>query len=193
MVKKNYGQITGFASPFLESKRMKKITSIVKGGDILDYGCGNGKLSEMLQYNSYTGVDLDYAIVCQAKIRYSGLKNVNFYTNEEFNFNLELYDYIILSAVIEHIEDPTKILIILKNRLRNRGKIVITTPTHVGNKLLEYGSKLGIFSSSAFKEHNHIFSRKDFIIFSKKLNLTLDIYETFECGFNQLTVFLNDK
>lgn len=63
MANKNDGQITGFASPFLESKRMKKITNIVKGGDILDYGCGYGKFCEVISFKTYTGVDSDKSVV----------------------------------------------------------------------------------------------------------------------------------
>ncbi len=188
MGKKNCGQITGFASPFLESKRMKKITSIVKGGDILDYGCGNGKFCEVITFKTYTGVDSDNLVISDAKERYSGLKNVNFYSLDEFGFHQEQYDFIILSAVLEHFWDPIVVLKILKDRLRYHGKIIITTPTHFGNCILNFGSKVGIFSRRAFEEHTQIFAKKDFDEIAKSLDLNVVQYSTFELGLNQLVV-----
>lgn len=188
MAKKNYGQITGFASPFLETIRMKKITKMVKGGDILDYGCGYGTFCEVLPFKTYTGVDSDNSVISDAKERYSGLKNVNFYSIDEFGLLLEQYDFIILSAVLEHFKDPMLILKILKDRLRYHGKIIITTPTHFGNCILNFGSKVGIFSRRAFEEHNRILSKKDFDEIAKNLDLDVNKYSTFEWGLNQLVV-----
>ena len=192
-MKKNHGQLTGIVSPLLTSIRMKKIFKIVKGGDILDYGCDYGKLLEKLSFETYTGVDLDPTVIAYAKERNYGLKNVNFYTIEEFESIQVQYDYIILLAVIEHFKDPITILKILKNRLKYQGKIVITTPTHLGNNFLTYGSKVGIVSRSAFEEHNRIFSKNDFIDIAKILELNLIEYSTFECGMNQLVVLSHDK
>jgi SAM-dependent methyltransferase len=188
MAKKNYGQITGFASPFLESIRIKKITSVVKGGDILDYGCGYGKFCEVISFKTYTGVDADNSIISDAKERYSDVKNVTFYSIDEFGARLEQYDVIILSAVIEHVKDPLLILKLLKDHLRCQGKIVITTPTHFGNYLLDLGSKVGIFSRQAFEEHNQILSKKNFEEIAKILNFKVSNYSTFEYGLNQMVV-----
>jgi SAM-dependent methyltransferase len=188
MTKENYGQITGFASPFLESIRMKKITSIVKGGDILDYGCGYGKFCESIPFKTYTGIDSDNSIINDAKKRHSGLKNVHFYSIDEFGHQLEQYDFIILSAVLEHVMDPMLILKILKDRLRLHGKIIITTPTYFGNCILDFGSKVGIFSRQAFEEHNRILSKKNFDDIAKILDLEVIQYSTFELGLNQLVV-----
>jgi SAM-dependent methyltransferase len=189
MAKKNYGQITGFASPFLESIRIKKITSVVKGGDILDYGCGYGKFCEVISFKTYTGVDVDSSIISDAKERYSDIKNVTFYSIDEFGTRLEQYDFIILSAVLEHVKDPLLLLKLLKDHLRGSGKIVITTPTHFGNSLLDVGSKAGIFSRQAFEEHNQILSKKNFEEIAEILDFKGCKYSTFECGMNQMVVF----
>jgi SAM-dependent methyltransferase len=188
MAKKNHGQITGYASPFLESIRIKKITSLVKGGDILDYGCGYGKFCEVIPFKTYTGVDTDNSIISDAKERYSYLKNVTFYSFDEFVPHLEQYDFIILSAVLEHVKDPILLLKILKDRLRCHGKIIITTPTYFGNCILDFGSKTGIFSRQAFEEHNQILSKRNFEEIAKILDFKVSKYSTFECGLNQLVV-----
>jgi 2-polyprenyl-3-methyl-5-hydroxy-6-metoxy-1,4-benzoquinol methylase len=187
------GQITGFLSPFLENKRMKVITSFVTGGTILDYGCGNGKIIPSLTYTRYTGTDLDQNVVSEAKKNYSPGKNVFFYTIEEFENLQEKYDFIILSAVIEHFKDPLQTMTGLTRRLQNQGKIIITTPTPRGNTLLKFGSMLGIFSRCAFEDHNQIFSKTDFIALAEKLNLRIIKYDTFEIGMNQLVVLSHEE
>lgn len=192
-MKEIHGQLTGIASPFLTDIRMKKVASIVRGGDVLDYGCDWGKLREMLQYRTYTGVDLDPEVIAYARQRNSGLNNVFFYTVEEFESYRMQFDYILLLAVIEHFDNPEEILSKLKKRLKFQGKIIVTTPTHFGNTLLTIGSKVGIVSRTAFEEHNTIFSRNDFFLLAKKLGLNIIEYTTFEFGLNQLVVLSREK
>jgi len=187
-MKETHGQLTGIASPLLTDIRMKKVARIVRGGDVLDYGCDWGRLREMLQYRTYTGVDLDPEVIAYAKEQNSGLKNVFFYTVEEFESHRMQFDYILLLAVIEHFDNPEEILSELKKRLKFKGKIIITTPTHFGNTLLTIGSKVGIVSRMAFEEHNRIFSREDFTLLARKLGLNIIVYSRFEFGLNQLVV-----
>lgn len=191
--KRKTGQMTGLLSPFLESRRMKKITRIVTGGTVLDYGCGAGNIIPALSYTRYTGTDLDRTVLSKTKKKYADEKNVYFFTVEDFEELDEKYDFIILSAVIEHLEDPIKTMHELGMLLKDHGIIVITTPTPLGNNFLKFGSRLGIFSRSAFEEHHRIFTRNDFIILAEKLNLKIIKYDTFEIGMNQLVVLSHDE
>jgi len=127
-MEKKQGQITGLVSPLLESIRMKKIKKIVHGGDILDYGCGYGRLSEKIPFDTYTGVDLDTSVLSFAKDRNSNLQNIAFFSTEEFELINKRYDFIVLSAVIEHFKDPVIILKMLKARLKKQGKIIYYDP-----------------------------------------------------------------
>ena len=182
------GQITGFVSPFLESYRMNVIKKYVTGGKILDFGCGTGKFVELLSFDQYIGVDINFDNIHAAKAHYSKEKNVVFVSNEEFSQIETKFDCIILSAVIEHFDNPHQNLKDLAVRLNDHGKIIITTPTGLGNKILSLGSKIKVFSKEAFEEHNYIFSKKDFVELSKILNLDLKVYRSFEFGLNQLIV-----
>jgi 2-polyprenyl-3-methyl-5-hydroxy-6-metoxy-1,4-benzoquinol methylase len=182
------GQITGFVSPFLESYRMQMIKKYVTGGKILDFGCGRGKLVELLSFDEYIGVDIDPDNIHAAEARYIQKKSVFFVTNKDFSQTETKFDYIILSAVIEHFEDPRKKLKELAELLNDHGKIVITTPTRLGNKILSLGSKFRIFSREAFEEHKYIFSASDFVELAKLLNCDLLICRTFEFGMNRFVV-----
>jgi 2-polyprenyl-3-methyl-5-hydroxy-6-metoxy-1,4-benzoquinol methylase len=182
------GQITGLASPFLESRRMNIIKKYVTGGNILDFGCGTGKLAGLLSFDEYMGVDIDLDSINAAKAHYSKKENIVFISIEEYSQIERKFDFIILSAVIEHFDNPHQNLKELSNRLNAQGKMIITTPTGWGNKILSLGSKLKIFSKKGFEEHNYIFSKTDFVELANFLNLNLREYRTFEYGLNQLVI-----
>jgi 2-polyprenyl-3-methyl-5-hydroxy-6-metoxy-1,4-benzoquinol methylase len=167
---------------------MNIIKKYVTGGKILDFGCGTGKLVELLSFDQYLGVDIDFDSINTAKAHYSQAKNVVFISNKDFSQIEKKFDFIILSAVIEHFDNPHQNLKELSNRLNDQGKMIITTPTGWGNKILSLGSKLKIFSKKGFEEHNYIFSKTDFVKLAKFLNLNLRVYRTFEFGLNQLVV-----
>jgi len=183
------GQIKGLLSPLLERWRFYKIKKFVVGNHILDYGCCQGKLASNFQEKEYVGVDINKEVIESAKERYSKKNNVNLYTLNEFNIDTYKFDTVILSAVIEHIDNYNQVLIELYERLEDGGIIIITTPTPQAEKILEYGSKIGIFSKEAIEEHRALFTKSDFIDISENLGLNLEHYELFELGFNQLVVF----
>jgi uncharacterized protein (TIRG00374 family) len=186
------GQITGLLSPYLEKQRMIRIRNAITGGRILDFGCGNGKLASSLPFSRYTGTDQDPAVILDARKVHSS-ENVSFCSLEEFRASHERYDIIILSAVIEHFPDPLETLGELVTRLEYPGKIIITTPTPVGNFVLRIGSSIGFFSWSAFKEHNTIFPKQDIFRIAQTLHLSVERYETFEFGLNQMAVLSNER
>lgn len=59
---------------------------------------------------------------------FSGRRDVKFYQRNIFHYNeCQLYDYIICGELIEHVENPLKILEILKKAVRPGGYIFLTT------------------------------------------------------------------
>lgn len=184
------GQITGLFSPFLEKERISRIVQEISGKKILDYGCGSGKILEYLTDVKYVGVDKNIEVINEAKKIHKNKNDVIFYSLAEFHNNLEHFDTIILSAVIEHFEDPIFELNNLKRMLKSGGKIIITTPTPLGNMILKTGSFFHLFSKEAIDEHNVIFSKKDFLKMSEKINMRIEKYIGFEFGLNQLVVII---
>lgn len=186
------GQITGVLSPVLENYRIQQIIHEVSGKRILDYGCGQGKMAENLSFTRYVGVDLNKEVIVSAKKNHRNQINAFFYDTDEFSNNLEKFDTIILSAVIEHFDNPKSYLIDLRRRLEKGGEIIITTPSSVGNRILHFGSLFRLFSKEALDEHNVIFSKKDFYTLVPILEMSIIKYKTFEFGLNQLVVFRDE-
>ena len=187
------GQINGLFSSFLEKKRLKEITKYIAGNSILDFGCGYGKLASYLPDKKYIGVDKDREAIESAKMINKNNRNSQFYSINEFGNKADKFDTIVMAAVIEHIDDPVKVLINMRSYLKKCARIIITTPTPLANKILNIGSRFKLFSKEAFNEHRSLLTHEDFIDISFKVNLKLEIYKKFEFGLNQLIVYnMND-
>lgn len=112
---------------------LNRLASIIpKGSRVLDIGAGSGLLARLLQrvHGEITvdGVEPDGAAARHAKPCYRHLFHG---TVDEFlsqaSGSIE-YDFVILADVIEHLPDPQRLLLLLKERLGRSGKICISTP-----------------------------------------------------------------
>lgn len=189
---RNVGQVSGLLSPILEKWRLKKIIRWIYGDTILDCGCGTGKILEYLPptISKYTGIDYNENSIDNAIIRETSFKK-KFLIVELGKNNLdfkEKYDTIIMSAFIEHLDNPLFFLNDLKNSLTNKGRIIITTPSSKSADVLNIGSKFRLFSSEAFNEHKNHFSKESLFDLIGKADLKAIHYEKFEFGFNHLIV-----
>ena len=102
---------------------------------IWEVGCGQGYLTYGLSNAGFNaiGLDISESAVTIAKQRYG-----NLYFCEEvktlFTKTNERPSFIILSEVIEHIEDPVSFISELMTYLKPSGAIIITTPNKANNK-----------------------------------------------------------
>lgn len=186
------GQVSGLFSPILEKWRLKKIIRWIYGDTILDCGCGTGKILEYLPstISKYTGIDNNENSIEKAIMRETSFETkfliVQLGKNSlEFN---EKYNTIIMSAFIEHLDNPLLFLKDIKNFLKSKGRIIITTPSSKSEDILNIGSKFRFFSSEAFHEHKNHFSKEALIDLIDKADLNIIHYEKFEFGFNQLII-----
>jgi len=178
-------QITGYLSPFLRNRRIKAALPYMNG-NILDYGCGTGKLAEYIPAKRYLGVDIDKESIDIACTNYAGHR---FFTLDNFNIGETKFDTIVSLAVIEHIKDPGSFLGLLTNSLTQNGSIVITTPHPFFESIHKLGSKIGIFSKAANDEHEELIDLERMKYYIKDLPLRIVSYKRFLFFANQLFVF----
>ena len=100
---------------------------LASGPQILDVGCGYGRLLEQMAKRGLTatGVEVNPEIVA-ANIS-KGLRCV---TRDEFDKSKDMYDVMIMSHVIEHFS-PERLLAFMDyylDRLRIGGRLIIATP-----------------------------------------------------------------
>jgi 2-polyprenyl-3-methyl-5-hydroxy-6-metoxy-1,4-benzoquinol methylase len=121
----------------------KKIIQSLKGKlEVLEVGSGHGLfLLEILEnvksINSVDVVDISKSSVRMTKniiqsvrpLNYSKVSNnVIFFTNDINDYMTEKkYDFIIMGEIIEHVDEPLKILKSVFNLLNDSGKVFITT------------------------------------------------------------------
>ncbi len=97
--------------------------------DILDAGCGTGRMVEILSsYGHVEGVDYSEEAIKFCKKR--GLENVKIEDLNNWNPNSKLYDVIISLDVIYHagIEDDIEVLNKFQNALNKNGTLILNLP-----------------------------------------------------------------
>lgn len=166
----------------------------IRQGSILDIGCGEGRLLNCINEEApYLGLDIDGDCIEKAKKKWENRKNVEFRI-VSFDEDLMLkqrFDTIVLLAIIEHLVSPEKSLNILKDYLKEDGRIIITTPKPFAGKILRLGSRFGLFDKEAQKEHKKIFGKKDLYQLAAGAGLKVDYYSTFEFGLNNIAVMVH--
>lgn len=111
-------------------------TSCGKEKKILDVGCGDGYLLELLSklgYRHLTGVD-KFSAVKSTKPK-SGIKMIRG-TLEDCG---EEYDRIMFHHSLEHMDDPQKVLCEAAQRLTEYGQILLALPLAGSNVFKEFG------------------------------------------------------
>ena len=177
-------QVNGILSPFLRKKRFQAIFPFIKG-NVLDFGCGIGRLTKYIKKDNYLGVDIDEISINIAKKNHSNYKFLLLNSVEEIPGN---FDVIVLLALIEHVKNPEILLSELKNKLNKNGCIVLTTPHPMFEWIHDIGSKIGLFSSEASEEHETLIDFKQMQKLANLAGLKVDESQRFLCFANQMFV-----
>lgn len=142
-------------------------------GKVLDIGCGNAVLRNMLNGNctSYVGIDIDNE-ASDMKIDIENIVDRKKITGK--------FDSIVMLAVIEHLYNPSQVIEWCSQKLTKDGIIVITTPTLLGNIVLK------LFSIDA--GHVSVFNKIRLEQMLSNEGFVVTHYSTFELGANQIIV-----
>lgn len=119
------------------------IDNILPTDKILDIGCGNGELAyDMAQKaKKVLAIDISEEKISKARENYKS-HNLKFIAGDAASYDFgEQFDVIVLSNVLEHIEQRVEFLIKMKNLAP---KILIRTPMFNRDWLCLYKKELGI-------------------------------------------------
>ena len=141
-----YGNKRGNWSQEIARRRIDFIVDNCLGPSVLDVGCSQGVSSILLGKKGLEVIGLDKSKLVINKAN-DFLKNEPKYIQNRVKFiNLDFNEYkpnkkfntIILGELIEHIDDPEKLIINTKNIIQENGRVIITTPfgylPHPGHK-----------------------------------------------------------
>jgi len=97
-------------------------------GLLLDAGAGRGALSLRLSKLGFQVISVDIVKNFEAKEFDSNLEFIQCDLEACLPFKSNIFDYIVSSEVIEHLENPWHFLREINRILKERGKLYLTTP-----------------------------------------------------------------
>jgi SAM-dependent methyltransferase len=109
--------------------------------DVLDIGCGNGEVLELLRSMSaqpFNGHGLDLGASVVEKLRRKGLTGCRHDAGEPLPYADGSFDTVVCSEVIEHIVDVDRLVCEARRVLRPGGALLLTTPNlaYLANRVL---------------------------------------------------------
>ena len=187
-LRNTYNILDRFIS-YLRDREVQKNNNF-KDISILDFGCGSNFQSIKKKYKKAKEVfliDIHSKSFSDGKFTF-----INYQNNFEFlskKLNTKKFDIIIMSAIIEHVDYPEKIINYLKKYLTNEGYFFLTAPSVYSKPVLEFlGFKLGIINSDLLSEHQRYYNKKKYVDLSKKTNLNLEKFYFFELKMNTAAI-----
>lgn len=102
--------------------------TIPAGSQVLDYGCGPGRISLMLARSGFEvcGVDPSESMIALAKEQDARNLRLRFGVGDEAVLRKGSYDAIVCSSVIEYVAEPDKLLKCFNDTLRGPGVLIIS-------------------------------------------------------------------
>lgn len=187
-LRNTYNILDRFIS-YLRDREVQKNNNF-KNMSILDFGCGSNFQSIKKKYKKAKEV---FLVDIYSKSFSDGkFSFINYQNNFEFlskKLNSKKFDIIIMSAIIEHVDYPEKIINYLKKYLANDGYFFLTAPSVYSKPILEFlGFKLGIINSDLLSEHQRYYNKKEYDDLSKKTNLNLEKFYFFELKMNTAAI-----
>lgn len=175
-------------SGFLQRQRFKAISPYLCG-DVLDLGCSDARSLRLLRRDqAYVGIERHPAQVDWLKEHH---RDYEFHRRDLDKDELapgRQFDTILMVAVIEHLENPDRILSQIPFYLSPGGKLVITTPSPLGDKIHRIGSRVGLFHMDAVRDHKSIYTYPKLEARLERNGLRVVRYRSFLLGGNQLFV-----
>jgi 2-polyprenyl-3-methyl-5-hydroxy-6-metoxy-1,4-benzoquinol methylase len=110
-----------------------------EGAEVLDVGCGNGVISRSLGEQGFNvrGIDISSKTIEKAR-SLNKFPNVHFevMSAEQLVASGKRYHAVICSEVLEHLNEPGKLLNVLHQSLHDDGILIVTVPNGKGAREL---------------------------------------------------------
>ena len=123
-------QTKGVSSGPIHASILNAIQRLGLRGDVLDFGAGSGALAERLlqsgQFSSVTALDIQQ----RPSSLPAAIPNIVADLNEPTPLKNSVFDVIVSSEVIEHLENPRAVMREWNRLLRTDGWVVFSTPNN---------------------------------------------------------------
>lgn len=159
------------------------IKEISPGAIVCDFGCDEGHFLREISPRISKGFGIDR--------RTKALKegNLSFIqSNLESPIPELKADAVTMLAVLEHLNEPKKVVLSAYKTLNSKGKLILTTPSPLAKPVLEALAKLKVIDENEIKDHKHYFSKSELIALLKETGFKNVTVKSFELGMNLLAV-----
>lgn len=176
-------------SGYLQRQRLKNVLRWTTGS-VLDLGCADAAILLHIEHQieSYCGVELSPDLVDELRRRHPRQVFLCLDMDQSQLDVEERFDTVLMTAFIENIYNQKHLFTEVVRHLKPYGRIVITTPTPLGDSVHRWGAKLGLFAKSAQHHHPVIFTKHRFRVFADNFGLCIERYRRFQFGCNQLVI-----
>jgi SAM-dependent methyltransferase len=99
-------------------------------GAALDLGCGDGRLSALLDANELTVADVSAVALARAARRLPGAQTVELDPDAPLPLGDNMFDLVLCAETVEHVRDLQLLLSEARRVLRPGGRLAIATPAH---------------------------------------------------------------
>ncbi|HOZ16416.1 MAG TPA: methyltransferase domain-containing protein [Candidatus Portnoybacteria bacterium] len=126
----------------LEKMRLKKIIKSAKltlNDIVLDLGCGEGFLINMLpNIKRIFGIDISNIALKRATKLLANKENIKLQWGDarKLEFTNETFDKILCSEVLEHLPNPTEVIKEIHRTIKKNGLVIISVPDEKRLKLI---------------------------------------------------------
>ncbi len=138
------------------TSRCKIYEQIPHGSRVLEIGCADGRLANILTIKKKCKVycvEKDVAMSCIAKGKCEKMHNVDI-EKTPLPFDERYFDCIVMGNVLEHMVDPVKVLKELKRYLSDEGFLIYSVPN-----IVNWHSRFTIFSGKFEYADSGVFDR----------------------------------
>jgi SAM-dependent methyltransferase len=169
------------ASPWLRQQRMSRVRPFL-APPVLDVGCGE---CAALPYAGagYVGIDLDPGPLASMP----GTRRAQAIA-ARLPFKDASFNTVLAMAVLEHVPEPAACLQEALRVLRPGGRLVLTTPTPLGDRVHHALAQVNVTSKHAAEEHQSVLSPQQLRAAIVDAGFAIEHFRLFLLGGNQVCV-----
>jgi SAM-dependent methyltransferase len=106
------------------------VDSLTPAAAALDLGCGDARLSELIEADSLTIADVSEVALSRARPRVRDATVVALEPDARLPLCDNAFDLVLCAETIEHVRDVQNLLSEVRRVLRPGGRLALTTPAH---------------------------------------------------------------
>jgi 2-polyprenyl-3-methyl-5-hydroxy-6-metoxy-1,4-benzoquinol methylase len=148
-----------------DERRAAQFKSLIKGKTWLDFGCGSGRLIDLLKNVAMMAHGYELNNIYIESMKQRGIKVQKTFTEKNYNS----YDVITLFHVLEHIPNPLEVLDLIFKLLKKGGTLIIEVP-HANDFLLKSLDLECFKQFTLWSEHLVLHTRGSLEVFLKSFN-----------------------